>query len=226
MTGSGTGDRYEPGGHTNFHRVTIFKTHKWRGECTCGWGCLSWSWSRVYDFAHSGQTLDEWVADNGQAPTGGVLPMALEHLAKVAPPQPEPEYWPTRQGQIAVVADALDKSLDPYRVVDALDAYQARFAYRCQESWCPKRRDTVIGRLAYAGFPTVAALEEHRIRDHKQHGLRTVRSNGLGWLHFVCECGHTDGMATGDFATDGGEPESRAEHLRQVAIALEGGSQR
>ena len=35
---------------------------KWRGDCICGWGCLSWQWIAI------------------DRP-GGTLPMAIEHLA-------------------------------------------------------------------------------------------------------------------------------------------------
>lgn len=65
------------------HRVRIDKPQpswKWRAQCTCGWGALSWSWSREYDFAYSGQTLEQWIEDNGGEPGGGALPMTLEHL--------------------------------------------------------------------------------------------------------------------------------------------------
>lgn len=64
------------------HKVTIRKIrphYKWRGACTCGWGCLSWSWSREYDAATSGLERAHWVRENGE-PDGGALPMALEHL--------------------------------------------------------------------------------------------------------------------------------------------------
>lgn len=57
---------------TSAHRVTVRLTYreipgrdpipyKWRGDCTCGWGCISW----------------QWVAEDRY---GGALIMTLEHL--------------------------------------------------------------------------------------------------------------------------------------------------
>lgn len=73
------------------HRVRIFLTYlergmtertpyKWKCECVCNWMALSWSWSRAHDLKTSGQTLDEWVAEQGGLPEGGALHMALDHL--------------------------------------------------------------------------------------------------------------------------------------------------
>jgi hypothetical protein len=56
---------------------------KWQADCTCGWHCLSWSWSREYGVLQSGLTREEYVAENGE-PTGGALVWALEHLAEKA----------------------------------------------------------------------------------------------------------------------------------------------
>lgn len=53
--------------------------YKWVGNCICGWGCASWSWSREYDVIMSGQTREQWIEENGQ-PEGGAFPMALEHV--------------------------------------------------------------------------------------------------------------------------------------------------
>lgn len=54
---------------------------KWQADCTCGWHCLSWSWSREYGVLQSGMTREEYIAENGE-PTGGALVWALEHLAE------------------------------------------------------------------------------------------------------------------------------------------------
>ena len=64
------------------HRATIRKIRpnsKWRGACTCGWGCLSWSWSREYDVTTSGLPREQWIRENGE-PVGGALPLTLAHL--------------------------------------------------------------------------------------------------------------------------------------------------
>lgn len=57
------------------HHVTIRLLHidvgderipyKWRGDCTCGYGCISWQWVAV------------------DRP-GGALPMALEHVGLIS----------------------------------------------------------------------------------------------------------------------------------------------
>lgn len=51
--------------------------YKWAGECTCGWHCLSWSWSRAYEAARN----PVWESE-GNSTVGGALPMALAHLAE------------------------------------------------------------------------------------------------------------------------------------------------
>jgi hypothetical protein len=50
---------------------------KWGAECSCGWGCLSWSWSRAYSAAND----PAWERE-GNSTVGGALPMALDHLAE------------------------------------------------------------------------------------------------------------------------------------------------
>lgn len=59
--------------------------YKWAVNCTCGYGGLSWSWSRQYDMETSNLSRDEWIRDNGM-PEGGALAMALEHVG-LAPKQ-------------------------------------------------------------------------------------------------------------------------------------------
>lgn len=54
---------------------------KWQADCTCGWHCLSWSWSRAYDMERSNLSPEHWIAENGN-PVGGTLVWALEHLAE------------------------------------------------------------------------------------------------------------------------------------------------
>lgn len=72
------------------HRVTIRLRRnkngtpwKWCGYCTCGWGCMSWSWSREYGLIQSGMTLEAYIAE-GNSLDGGTLPMALDHLHEKA----------------------------------------------------------------------------------------------------------------------------------------------
>lgn len=49
--------------------------YKWIGECVCGWRCMSWAFDRRLDAA-----LDPAHVAEGNSPTGGALPMALEHV--------------------------------------------------------------------------------------------------------------------------------------------------
>lgn len=62
---------------------------KWRGECTCGWTTLSWSWSRQWDCYTVSGDPDQWIEDNGQ-PYGGTLINALEHVGLITDPG---TYW-------------------------------------------------------------------------------------------------------------------------------------
>lgn len=55
---------------------------KWRADCTCGWGCLSWSWLREYEVIQSGLTREQYVAECGE-PVGGTMSWVWEHLAEV-----------------------------------------------------------------------------------------------------------------------------------------------
>jgi len=85
------------------HKVKVWLTrtstgtpHKWSGQCKCGWGCLSWSWSRSLEAAGR----ERYVEENGE-PVGGALVMALEHVGLlpadcggIYPPlPPRPETW-------------------------------------------------------------------------------------------------------------------------------------
>lgn len=69
------------GGRSTFERTDT--PYKWRGECTCGWGCISWSWWRERDVLKSGLTRVQWIEENGE-PEGGTLVMALDHIADKA----------------------------------------------------------------------------------------------------------------------------------------------
>ncbi len=66
------------------HKVRIRKlrpSYKWRANCTCGWSCLSWSWSREFDVLTSGLSRDQWIQESGAQPQGGTLTLAVDHLA-------------------------------------------------------------------------------------------------------------------------------------------------
>jgi hypothetical protein len=75
------------------HRVHVYKTYmfsgekrtpyKWRFDCLCGAGGISWSWDRKYEAIQSGMDIEAYLAE-GNSLYGGALPMALEHLAAVA----------------------------------------------------------------------------------------------------------------------------------------------
>ena len=56
---------------------------RWFARCACGWGCRSWSWSRVWDCytvcATGSYTPEDWIKDNGE-PIGGAFINALEHV--------------------------------------------------------------------------------------------------------------------------------------------------
>lgn len=62
--------------------------YKWRFDCTCGAGGMSWSWARWYDLIESGMAIGEWMDEQGMTSLRdletGALPMALDHLRKKA----------------------------------------------------------------------------------------------------------------------------------------------
>jgi hypothetical protein len=61
--------------------------YKWKGECLCGWVCISWEWSRDWYYEcrpdQLAITLDECGPD--ALVTGGALSMALDHVGLYIP---------------------------------------------------------------------------------------------------------------------------------------------
>lgn len=133
------------------------------------------------------------------------------------------EYYDTRAGRVKVIQNALDLELPAETIVDLLYIYSSQFAYKCTDSWCPvadKSRPNV-NKLRYPGFASQAALEQHRITDHKIHNLAHVTYNILQHPWYICQCGHYSHLTPEEAElyeqgkwTDKEDCQERKDHLR------------
>lgn len=69
------------------HRIKVHLTrldsgapYKWRGDCECGWFCLSWQWDTSVNRKVWGLSDREVLDYYGTLEDRGALVMSLQHL--------------------------------------------------------------------------------------------------------------------------------------------------
>lgn len=132
------------------------------------------------------------------------------------------EYFATREGMIEVIFQnsGFGTYEDAVQVLNALDNYKAQFAYKCTYTWCPDRKPNSFAKWSRPGFPSLEALESHRLT-HPRHNLYNVRYSVIGTPWYECQCGHKDHYNNEELELYldnkfDGVPQARLDHLEKV----------
>ena len=131
-------------------------------------------------------------------------------------------YFATREGMIKVIFNnpGVGTLEDAEAILDSINDYKAQFAYKCTYTWCNDRKKSSFAKWSQPGFPTLEALEDHRLT-HPNHGLYNVRYSITGNPWYECQCGHTDSLNDKELELElegrfFGVPQSRLDHLERV----------